>query len=373
MMSVIVVSSMTSTVAFPSLYGAPPTTRRESERGVKAIVYDSPRSFSVRQIPTPRPEAGEVLIQVIQTGICGTDLHIHEGDFYAEFPLVPGHEVVGTVAELGAGVAQFTLGDRVSVNPNMNCGNCHACRTGRPLLCGALKGLGTNWPGAFAEYLTVPAEYCFAVDGLPDDTAVFAEPAACAMHGLETLQVRPGSTALVFGAGPTGLLLSQLLAHGGAAKVTVAASSAFKLDRARQLGIDETYLMDRDALDESERSLMERSGGDGYDIVVDATGSAAVSERTVPLTRSGGTVMFYGVTAPEDRVNLSPFDIFRREITIKGSFAEISSFPTAIQALRTGRARTDGLITHRYGLDEYAQALEALRTDRTVHKIVIVP
>ena len=340
---------------------------------MKAVFYDSARSFSVRQIPTPRPEAGEVLIKVIQTGICGTDLHIHEGDFNAEFPLVPGHEVVGTVAELGAGVTQFALGGRVSVNPNISCGICHACRTGRPLLCGALKGLGTNWPGAFAEYLTVPAEYCFAVDGLPDDTAVFTEPAACAMHGLETLQVRPGSTALVFGAGPTGLLLSQLLTHGGAAKVTVAASSAFKLDRAEQLGIDETYLMDRDALNESQRALMERSGGDGYDIVVDATGSAAVSERTVPLTRSGGTVMFYGVTAPDDRVSLSPFDIFRREITIKGSFAEISSFPAAIQALRTGRARTDGLITHRFGLDDYAHALEALRTDRSVHKIVIVP
>jgi D-arabinitol dehydrogenase (NADP+) len=355
------------------LNGVPLTTRQESECDVKAVVYDAPRSFSVRQIPTPRLGAGEVLIQVIQAGICGIDLHLHEGDLYAEFPLVPGHEAVGRVAELGAGVAQFALGERVSVNPNISCGNCHACRTGRPLLCSALKGLGTNSPGAFAEYMTVPAECFFAVDGLTDDTAVFAEPAACAMHGLETLQVRPGSTALVFGAGPTGLLLSQLLARGGAAKVTVAASSAFKLDRARQLGIDETYLMDRDALDESERFLMDLSGGDGYDIVVDATGSAAVSERAVPLTRSGGTAMFYGVTAPEDRVSLSPFDSFRREITIKGSFAEISLFPAAIQALRTGRARTDDLITHRYGSDEYGHTLEAMRTDRTVRKIMIVP
>jgi len=314
---------------------------------------------------------GEVLVQVILTGICGTDLHIHEGDFYAEFPLVPGHEVVGTVADLGEGVSQFKLGDRVSVNPNISCGNCHACRSARPLLCSALKGIGVNWPGAFAEYLAVPAEYCFAVDELADDTAVFTEPAACAMHGVETLQVRPGSTALVFGAGPTGLLLSQLLVNGGAAKVTVAAPSAFKLDRAKQLGIDDTYLMDRSDLDRSERDLLARSGG--YDIVVDATGSAAVSERTVGLTRSGGTVLFYGVTAPEDRVSLSPYDIFRREITIKGSFAEISSFPATIEALRSGRVRTDGLITHRFDLEEYADALDALRTDRTVHKIVIAP
>ncbi len=105
--------------------------------------------------------------------------------------------------------------------------------------------------------------------------------------------------------------------------------------------------------------------------MVDATGSAAVSEHCVPLTRSGGTVLFYGVTEPEDLVRVSPYEVFRREITIKGSFAEIDSFPAAIAALRTGRARTEGLITHRFKLDDYAAALDALRSDRTVHKIII--
>jgi D-arabinitol dehydrogenase (NADP+) len=129
--------------------------------------------------------------------------------------------------------------------------------------------------------------------------------------------------------------------------------------------------MDRADLAGDARRLMERSGG--YDVVIDATGSAAVSERCVPLTRNGGTVMFYGVTAPDDVVTVHPYDVFRREITIKGSFAEINSFPAAIAAFRTGRARTDGLITHRFKLDDYADALEALRSDRTVHKIVIEP
>lgn len=340
---------------------------------MKAVVYDAPRSFSIRDIPTPQPSPGEVLIEVIQTGVCGTDLHIHEGDFYAAFPLIPGHEIVGTIAGLGDGVEDFTLGDRVTVNPNINCGNCHACRRGRPLLCSNLKGIGTNWPGGFAEYLTAPAAYTYSVTGLADDTAVATEPAACAMHGLETLQVKPGSTALVFGAGPTGLLLSQLLVACGAAKVTVAASSQFKLDRARELGIDSTYLMDRDHLAADVVALLEASGGSGYDIVVDATGAPAVTETTVGLTRDGGTVMFYGVAGPDDTVKVSPYDIFRREITIKGSFAEISSFPATLEALRSGRVRTEGLITHRYRIDDYADALEALRTDRTVHKIVLTP
>jgi len=187
---------------------------------------------------------------------------------------------------------------------------------------------------------------------------------------VETLAPRPGTSALVFGAGPTGLLLAQLIARGGAASVTVAASSAFKLRRAGELGIDTTFLMDRADLAGDAARLKAASGG-GYDIVVDATGSAAVSEQCVPLARSGGTVMFYGVTEPEDLVRVSPYDVFRREITIKGSFAEIDSFPAAIAALRTGRAGTEGLITHRFKLDDYAGALAALRSDRTVHKIII--
>ncbi len=338
---------------------------------MRAVVYDAPRSFSVEEVPTPEPGPGEVRVRIEQTGICGTDLHIHEGNFFAEFPLIPGHELVGPVDALGEGTDGLRLGEYVSVNPNVACRHCDYCRAGRPLLCTNLKGMGTNWPGSFAEYVTVPAELVFSVDGIDLDTAVFTEPTSCAVHGLETLEARPGSSALMFGAGPMGLLLSQLLVHGGASSVTVAASSAFKLERAKALGIDDVFLMDRSDLAGDARRLQERSGG--YDVVIDATGSAAVSKQCVPLTRNGGTVMFYGVTAPDDVVTVHPYDVFRREITIKGSFAEVTSFPAAIAALRTGRARTEGLITHRFKLDDYGDALEALRSDRTVHKIVIEP
>jgi D-arabinitol dehydrogenase (NADP+) len=121
------------------------------------------------------------------------------------------------VDALGEGTEGFRVGEYVSVNPNMNCGHCEYCRTGRTLLCANLKGLGTNWPGSFAEYVTVPASLVFSVDGIDPDISVFTEPTACAMHGVETLSPRPGSSALVFGAGPTGLLLAQLIARGGAA------------------------------------------------------------------------------------------------------------------------------------------------------------
>jgi D-arabinitol dehydrogenase (NADP+) len=339
---------------------------------VKAIVYNGPRDYAFREVPTPEPQPDELRIKVQLTGICGTDLHIHEGNFSAEFPLIPGHELVGTVDAIGDSVTGFALGQSVSVNPNDYCGVCEYCARGQALMCVNLKGMGTNWAGSFAEYLVAPARLCFAVDGLDPEVAVFTEPTSCATHGLETLGAFPGADALVFGAGPTGLLLAQLIAHGGASRVTVAASSEFKLDRAKALGIDRTLLMDRNDLDASVAALHDLSPS-GFGVVVDATGSAAVSERCVSLTRRRGTVMFYGVTGPDDLVKVSPFDIFRREITIKGSFAEIFSFPAAIDALRNGRARTEGLITHRFALADYDKALEALQSDRSVHKIVLVP
>ena len=204
---------------------------------------------------------------------------------------------------------------------------------------------------------------------------MFTEPAACAMHGLETLQVRPGSSALVIGAGPTGLLLAQLIASGGASSVTVAGPTQFKLDAAAALGIENTVLIDRTDGDGQHRQALRAAspGGDGYDIVVEATGATTIGDICVPLTRNGGTVMIYGVTRGDEIVKFHPFDVFRREITIKGSFAEMTSFGAAIAALRTGRAKTDGIITHRFSLDQYPEALEALSSDKTAHKVVIVP
>lgn len=340
---------------------------------MKAVVYDAPRSFTVTDVPMPQPGPGEVRVRVLQTGLCGTDLHLHDGQFLATFPLTPGHEVVGFVDALGDGVAGLKLGDQVTVNPNSSCGHCAFCRAGRPLMCPDLTGMGSNRPGAFAEYVVSPAAQVFAVPGLAPDVAVFVEPASCVMHGVDVLRPVAGATALVFGAGPTGLLLAQLVGRGGAAHVTVAAPTAFKLDTARALGIDATMVMDRSRLADNVKSLLEMSGGAGYDIVIDATGDPTVCAVCLPLTRNGGTTMFYGVTDEADLVSVSPYDIFRRELTIKGSFAEINSFPQAIAALSSGRARTDGLITHRFALDDYGKALEALRSDKTVHKIVIVP
>jgi D-arabinitol dehydrogenase (NADP+) len=340
---------------------------------MKAVVYDAPKQYSVKEVPTPEPGPGEVRIKVDQVGVCGTDVHIHHGDFGAVFPLTPGHELVGTIDALGEGTGRFAVGEQVTVNPNVYCGKCDYCLAGRLILCSDMKGLGSNFPGFFAEYATVREDLVFSVEGIHPDTAVFTEPAACAMHGLESLQIRPGATALVFGAGPTGLLLAQLIRSGGAASVTVAAPTPFKLETARALGVDQTVLIDRADMEGNRARLLEASGADGYDYVVEATGSTAIGNICVPLTRSGGTVLVYGVTRADETVSFHPFDVFRREITIKGSFAEMTSFGAAIRALRSGRARTDGMITHRFSLDDYGKAIDAVAGDRTAHKVVIVP
>lgn len=340
---------------------------------MRAVVYDAPRSFTIADVPTPEPGPGEVRVKVTQTGVCGTDLHLHEGQFLAAYPMTPGHETVGTVDALGEGVDGLTPGEQVVVNPNSSCGRCAFCREGRDLLCDSFSGIGSTLPGGFAELMLAPAAQVFSVADLPADVAVLTEPTSCVAHGIDVIRPRPGSTALVFGAGPTGVLLAQLLRAGGVAHVTNAAPTAFKLELAARLGADATYEMDRGDLPGDVQRLRELSGGSGFDIVVDATGAAPVAEVLVPLTRSGGTAVFYGVTDEAARVQISPYDIFRREISIKGSFAEISSFPAAIAALRSGRARTDGLITHRFALDGYGAALEALRSDPTAHKVVVVP
>jgi D-arabinitol dehydrogenase (NADP+) len=339
---------------------------------VKAVIYEAPRDFAVRDVDLGELGPGDVRIRVHQTGLCGTDKHIHEGDFTAAFPVVPGHEIVGTVDATGDVVQGLQAGQWVTVNPNISCGQCFQCRRGRPLLCHNLTGIGSNGDGGFAEYMTAPGSAVFSVEGLEPDVAVFTEPTACALHGLETLSPRPGSTALVLGAGATGLLLAQLIAAGGAAHVTVASKNRRHLDRADALGIDSTVLIEADLPDQSVRELYEHSEG-GYDNVVEATGSARVGAKCVSLTRDGGTVMIYGVTHPDDTFAIHPYEIFRREITIKGSFAEIASFPAAIAALRSGRVRTDGLITHRYGLEDYGRALEDFTNDATLHKAVVSP
>jgi len=283
-----------------------------------------------------------------------------------------GHDFGGTVEAVGRGVNDLAPGRQVAADNTVLCGHCYFCRRDEPLFCQNFYSLGVNGPGGFAEYVLVRAEKCFPVDDLAPEVAVMAEPTACAMHGMDVLDLRPGSDVLLFGAGPTGLVLAQLIVHGGAARVTVAAPTDFKLELARAYGVDETVQIRRNALTESLGRLRKLAPL-GFDVVIDATGAPSIIEQCISLTKNGGTVLVYGMADEADRVSWSPYEIFRRELTIKGSFAQTHCFDRALAVLRSGRVRTDGMLTHSFALDEYGAALEALRSDRACLKAAIVP
>ncbi len=338
---------------------------------MRAVVYLRPGEFAVRELPVPEPAAGQVLLRVLVAGVCGTDLHLHAGEFGPSYPLTPGHEFVGEVVAGGAGVEPGLVGHRVVVDNTASCGRCAECRRARPAYCRQLVAQGVNAPGGFAEYVLTDADRCFPVDDLDPEVAVLTEPVACVVHGLDRLGLPPGADVLLFGAGPTGLILTSLLARSGAGRLTVAAPTAAKLELARARGADRTVQLDRSDPTAAGRRLSELAPA-GFDVVIDATGAPAVLEQTVALTRTGGTVFVYGMTPEAARWPIAPYEIFRRELTITGSFAQQFSFDRALDALRTGRVDPAGLITRRFPLERYADALAAV-ADSAVVKVVLTP
>jgi D-arabinitol dehydrogenase (NADP+) len=338
---------------------------------MRAVVYERPGAFEIRELPVPEPAPGEVLLKVLAAGVCGTDWHLHHGEFAPRYPLIPGHEFVGEVVAAGSRGNEGMLGHRVAVDNTASCGRCGECRRARPAFCEHLVQQGVTAPGGFAEYVVTSVDRCFAVDDLDPEVAVLAEPVACVLRGLDVLQLQPGSSVLLFGAGPTGLILTSLLGHSGAGQLTVAARTESKLELARTRGADQVVLLDRTDPEAGYRSLAERAPS-GYDVVIDATGALDVLQRSLGLTRTGGTVLVYGMTSEAAVWPVSPYEIFRRELTIKGSFAQQFTFDRALAALRTGRVRTDKIMTCRLGLDEYDAALAGI-TDSSVTKSVILP
>jgi D-arabinitol dehydrogenase (NADP+) len=336
-----------------------------------AVVYDAPEKFTIKSIPRPVPAADEVLLKIKVAGICGTDVHIHHGEFGPSYPLIPGHEFAGEIVAAGRSVTGVEAGQLVAVDNTSQCGTCVECRRARPAFCRNLVARGVNAPGGFAEYVTVPAARCFPVGDLEAEAAVFAEPTACVVHGLDVLGLSPGADVLLLGAGPTGLILTQLLARSGAGRLVVGAPSPAKLALAMAAGADDVVQLDRSDVAASTGRLREMAP-EGFDVVIDATGSVGVLSTTIDLVRTGGTVFVYGMTPEAARWPVPPYEVFRRELVIKGSFAQQFSFDRAVNLLRRGKVATDQMITHRFPLERYADALEAVSDSASI-KTVIIP
>lgn len=339
---------------------------------MKAIVYEKPLEWDYLETPDPMPGPGEVRLRVVATGVCGTDVHLHAGEFGPVYPLTPGHEIVGEVDLIGDDVVGLVEGELIALDNMMACGYCRQCRRARPQFCESMRALGVTDPGGFAEFVVAPAGKCHNADALGVDVAVLAEPTACVVHGLDVLELQPGSDVLVFGSGPTGLILAQLLRQAGAGRVTVAARTLFKLELAASQGADEVVLI-RSNDPAAHRRQLRNLAPDGFDVVIDATGSVDILAECLPLLGIGGTLFVYGMTEEAAQLVVSPYDIFRRELVIKGSFAQGFSFDRAVTLLANGRVATEGIVTHRFDLAEYGQAIDAVAHDSRCLKAVVLP
>jgi D-arabinitol dehydrogenase (NADP+) len=338
---------------------------------MKAIVYDAPRQFKYKEVPEPEIQSDDVLVRIDACGLCGTDLHIHEGEFAPNFPLIPGHEFTGEIVALGGSVKGLSQKQRVVGNSNESCGKCFYCMRGDFLLCLNLRAYGVTQDGGFAQYLRIKADRIFPIGNLTSREAVMVEPSACAVHGMEVLAMKPGSDVLLFGAGPTGQVLAQLLKLNGAGRLVVAAPPGPKLELAGRLAADEIVPIDRKNPDRHRNRLRELNPT-GFDYIVEATGSAFVCEDALQFVRRGGTLLVYGVYPETETVRFNPFDLFRREITIKGSFAQIDAFPRALAYLESGKIKVNEIVTDEFALEDWAKVLEHAWARKGI-KIAVIP
>jgi NADPH2:quinone reductase len=332
---------------------------------VRAAVWEKPRNLKVEDRPDPAPGPEEIVVRVGACGMCGTDVHIAEGEFPpTPYPIVPGHEFAGEVVEVGSEVQDVAVGAHVAVDPSLFCGHCDYCRVQRGNLCRNWNAIGDTVDGAFAELVKAPARNAYE---LPEGTSMRAgalvEPLACAVHGARRLEVGTGDSVLITGSGTMGLLLLQLLEQGGAASVTVVDRNEKRLEVARSLGAGAV---------ETDVAATAGEHPDGFDVVVDATGVPAVVQQGIERVRRGGKLMIFGVAPEEARVEISPFRIYNDEITIVGSMAVLYTFVQAIELLRGGTVVTDPLLSHTFPLDGFEDALAAMRAGQGI-KVQVLP
>jgi threonine dehydrogenase-like Zn-dependent dehydrogenase len=314
---------------------------------MKAISFTKKGVAGLADIPSPALAPGHALIRVKAAGLCHTDIDVLYGRYgEGRFPLVPGHEYAGLVEAVAEDVMGLQPGARVAIDPNLPCGVCSSCRKGLTNLCKDLKAYGVTHDGGFAEYSVVKVSHLYDIGELPFDVAALAEPLACVLNGLGNVGLTTGAcraeSALVFGGGPIGLLLALSMRAQGVRDVTVADVDDSRLTFAKDLGLF--------AVGSGSGELESRKRS--FDLVADATGVPSVVEGMTEYTADGGTILVFGVCAPVVRVPLSPFEVFRRQLTIAGSHSLNRNLPDALALLQCDGGSMARLISHRLPLSE---------------------
>jgi len=329
---------------------------------MQAVVFPAAETIALERVPDPICAPDEVIVQVARCGICGTDVHIYRNEYMSDFPLIPGHEFGGVIVEVGKEVTGFKMGERVAVDPNLYCGRCDMCRNEMANHCLNWQGVGITRAGGFAEYAAAPARACYKLpDALDDMQAAFVEPLACVVHAMKRIRILPADPVLILGAGPMGLLLVQALRRMGASHVAVVEKQAPRLELARAMGASLAVAPGADQ-DEQLKAIAPR----GYGVVIDATGVPAVIEGAFRFLRPRGTYLQFGVAPNHAQVSVSPYEIFRNDWTIIGTFALCYTFLPAIDWLASGAIDIRPLVSHTAPLTEFADLFGQFAAGKTL-------
>ncbi len=331
---------------------------------MRAIVFSGRGQSSLEDVPDPIPGPRDVVVRVEAVGICGTDIHVLDGEFAPTvFPIIPGHETSGVVEAVGDEVTELASGDRVSVDPTLTCGECSFCSVGRGNLCENWNGAGvarTN--GSTAELMVMPVRNVHRLDDEVDlALAAMVEPLSCAIRGYDLLPRRMGEHYLIYGAGTMGLMMAQLAPRAGAASVTVVDRNPARLDVAEEVGVTQVAL----SADE-----VRRPGG--WEVVIDCTGVVPAIEDALGRVRRGGTFQQFGVAPTDAKASFSPFRVYNDELTIAGSMAVLNTYGRAVELFAAGAINAERMVSHAFTLDDYDQAVEMFR-EGTGRKLQVRP
>ncbi|HZT31943.1 MAG TPA: alcohol dehydrogenase catalytic domain-containing protein [Bryobacteraceae bacterium] len=335
---------------------------------MRAAYYEGHETIRVGECHPLPPAAGQVQIQVSHCGICGTDLHLFHGkmDHRVRLPQVIGHEMSGTIVNLGPGVTGYREGDRVTVMPLDPCGECPACKAGHSHVCQRLKFIGIDSPGALQGLWTVPAHTLHHLpDSLSLEHGALVEPIAVACHDVRLGEVKPGDFVVVQGSGPIGTLVA-LVARHERARVLVTEVNPFRIQLAQELGLEVINPRQTNVVEYVE----EQTGGAGADVIFEVSGSAAGAELMTKLPRVRGRIVIVAIFGEQPKVDL--FRFFWRELKLCGARVyEHQDFERAIQLAAGGALPFPRLITDVYSLDQLEQGLRQMERGGEVMKILV--
>ena len=343
---------------------------------MKSLLLKEYNKLGIEDMPRPEPGPGDVLIRVAACGICGSDVHGYDGSSGRRIPpLVMGHEAAGSITALGRGVTKFKVGDRVTFDSTVYCGECIYCRRGDVNLCDRREVIGVSCGdyrrhGAFAEYIAVPERIVYKMpDRMSFPEAAMLEAVAVALHAVSVSGVKPGDTVLVVGAGMIGLLTMQAVRVAGVGRVLIADIDETRLTLGELLGADEALRGTGGLIAEA---TMKRTGGVGADVVFDAVGRTETVAESIDSVRKGGTVTLIGNIAPEVRLPLQK--VVSRQIRLQGSAASSGEYPRAMELMASGRIQVRPLITAVAPLEEGPRWFERLHAQEpNLMKVVLSP